>query len=242
MWCIRLGASGVTFDPTNNPLLVLRLNVVPENQLKPFLRVSLTTMHIQAAALRSTSRLQQQQQPSFFFRLYTATTTTRSFTTSRPPPPEVEAFDGPSRPRQYYARPQPRDLPQLKKKWPLILALASIGVAGWALFLTYATNQEKISSSVFRSIVRAVRQDANVREHLGGAVRPVPEWWLNGDPYVHGQIGQLQGNVDVSFRIKGSKGAGTVYFTSIRKEKGESFTTLRFKVICDDGVIIYVEA
>ncbi|THU91711.1 hypothetical protein K435DRAFT_726936 [Dendrothele bispora CBS 962.96] len=39
----------------------------------------------------------------------------------------------------------------------------------------------------------------------------------------------MQRNVDVSFRIKGSKGAGTLYFTSIRREKGSPFTILRFK-------------
>ena len=66
----------------------------------------------------------------------------------------------------------------------------------------------------------------------------------------------LQGNVDVSFRVKGSKGAGTLYFTSIRKEKGQPFTvcksmetiilhiisdrlsTVRYKIICDDGTTV----
>ncbi|PFH45944.1 hypothetical protein AMATHDRAFT_157173 [Amanita thiersii Skay4041] len=167
----------------------------------------------------------------------------------RPPPPTrqpvVEVFSGPSRPRKYYARPgesaqSQRELPKPKRTWPLVLAVASIGLAGWASFLTYATNSEKIASSVFRSIVRAVREDPQAKEVLGEAIRPQPEWWLNGDPYVTGQIGQLQGNIDVSFRIRGTKGSGTVYFTSIRKEKGRPFTTLRFKVICDDGPIIHV--
>ena len=66
----------------------------------------------------------------------------------------------------------------------------------------------------------------------------------------------LQGNVDVSFRVKGSKGAGTLYFTSIRKEKGQPFTVcesaetvrsgifsdrffiVRYKIICDDGTTV----
>jgi Cytochrome oxidase complex assembly protein 1 len=54
--------------------------------------------------------------------------------------------------------------------------------------MTYATNQEKISSSVFRSIMRSVRGDAEVRELLGDAVRPAPEWWLNGDPRIEGRV------------------------------------------------------
>ena len=70
------------------------------------------------------------------------------------------------------------------------------------------------------------------------------------------QTNMLQGNVDVSFRVKGSKGAGTLYFTSIRKEKGQPFTvcesteaiilhiisdrlsTVRYKIICDDGTTV----
>lgn len=91
--------------------------------------------------------------------------------------------------------------------------------------MTYATNQEKLSSTVFRSIMRSVKADAQLREVLGDAIRPQPEWWLNGDPHITGhvsfrtlvagcsrmlngvQISQLQGNIDVSFRVKGSKGA-----------------------------------
>ena len=33
----------------------------------------------------------------------------------------------------------------------------------------------------------------------------------------------MQGNIDISFRVKGSKGAGTLYFTSIRRAKGSQF-------------------
>ena len=120
--------------------------------------------------------------------------------------------------------------------------MGALVVAGacWTMFMTYATNQEKISSSVFRSIMRSVRSDSQVHEKLGDAVRPAPEWWLNGDPKIEGRISQLQGNIDVSFRVKGSKGSGTLYFTSIRKEKGVPFTVLRFKVICDDGTVINI--
>ncbi|KAF8633086.1 hypothetical protein AX17_004681 [Amanita inopinata Kibby_2008] len=168
----------------------------------------------------------------------------------RPPPPTgqpvVEDFSGPSQPHKYYARPNSvpesrRQLPLPRRRWPLVFAVVAVGLTSWAAFLSYATNQEKLSSSVFRSIMRAVRGDSQVREVLGEAIRPQPEWWLNGDPYITGQIGQLQGNIDVSFRIRGSKGSGTVYFTSIRREKGRPFTTLRFKVICDDGRVLHVE-
>ena len=63
-----------------------------------------------------------------------------------------------------------------------------MGLTGWAAFMTFATNQEKLSSSVFRSIVRALRADPQLREVLGEAIRPQPEWYLNGDPHVKGKV------------------------------------------------------
>ncbi|KAF8163761.1 cytochrome oxidase complex assembly protein 1-domain-containing protein [Crassisporium funariophilum] len=155
--------------------------------------------------------------------------------------PVIETFSDTSKPRPYYAKHPPfRDLPKTTSGWPLLLGALVAGVSGWAVFMTFATNQEKLSSSVYRSIVRALKADLQLREVLGEAIRPQPEWWLNGDPYVSGKISQLQGNIDVSFRIRGSKGPGTVYFTSIRKEKGIPFTVLRFRVICDDGTIVNI--
>jgi hypothetical protein len=41
---------------------------------------------------------------------------------------------------------------------------------------------------VFRSIVRTVKADPQLREVLGEVIRPQPEWWLNGDPYVSGHV------------------------------------------------------
>ncbi|KAF4614977.1 hypothetical protein D9613_002480 [Agrocybe pediades] len=161
----------------------------------------------------------------------------------RPPPPTrqpvIETFSEPSKPRPYYAKHPPfRELP--RAKWPIALAALALGVSGWAAFMTFATNQEKLSSSVYRSILRALKADPQLREVLGEAIRAQPEWWLNGDPHVKGRISQIQGNIDVSFRVRGSKGSGTLYFTSIRKEKGVPFTILRFRVICDDGTIVSI--
>ncbi|EEB96071.1 hypothetical protein MPER_04855 [Moniliophthora perniciosa FA553] len=88
--------------------------------------------------------------------------------------------------------------------------------------------------------MRSLRADPKLKKVLGHAIRPQPEWWLNGDPNILDIT--MQGNVDMSFRIKGSKGSGTVYFTSIRREKGVPFTILRFKVIADDGTIVHVDS
>lgn len=69
-----------------------------------------------------------------------------------------------------------------------MLVAAVIGVAGWAVFLKYITNQEMVTSSVVRQIMRCVKEDAQLREVLGEAIRSQPEWWLNGDPRINGRV------------------------------------------------------
>lgn len=54
--------------------------------------------------------------------------------------------------------------------------------------MAYTTNQERLSSSVTRRIMETLRENAELREVLGEAVRPEPVWWLNGDPYIHGAV------------------------------------------------------
>jgi len=160
----------------------------------------------------------------------------------RPPPkamPDPVEFSSVAKPGVYYERPRSkRDLPVVESQWRALVALGLAGIAGWGVFLLYATNQERLSSSVVRQILINLRQSDLVLGALGDSARPEPAWYLNGDPWIDGSINTLQGNIDISFRVKGSKGAGTLYFTSIRREKGQPFTILRFKIICDDGKII----
>ena len=73
----------------------------------------------------------------------------------------------------------------------MILAAAIAGVSGWAAFLLYATNSEKVSSSVVRQIMRTVQQNADVRALLGDGIRAEPAWYLNGDPRIQGQVRML---------------------------------------------------
>lgn len=76
----------------------------------------------------------------------------------------------------------------LQKRWPLITAFVAVGLVGWAAFLLVVTNQEKLSSSVVRQIMRTVKDSRELREMLGEAIRPQPEWWLNGDPWIEGSV------------------------------------------------------
>jgi cytochrome c oxidase assembly factor 1 len=61
-------------------------------------------------------------------------------------------------------------------------------MAGWAAFLTYVTNETKVTSSVVKQILRTIKSDPQLTESLGLAIRPKPEWWLNGYPIIDGQV------------------------------------------------------
>ncbi|KDQ14124.1 hypothetical protein BOTBODRAFT_32912 [Botryobasidium botryosum FD-172 SS1] len=145
----------------------------------------------------------------------------------------------PSEPPRQRTKPQ-RELPRVKSQVPFFLTIGVLGVSAWAGFVLYATNQERLSSSVMRQILHKLRDAENsaIAEVLGVGIAPEPAWYMAGDPWISGAINLLQGNVDLSFRVKGSKGSGTVYFTSIREAKGRPFKILRFKIICDDGRVI----
>jgi cytochrome c oxidase assembly factor 1 len=62
------------------------------------------------------------------------------------------------------------------------------GLSAWAAFYFFATNQEKISSSIVIQVLRTVRGCEDLRDVLGEAIRPEPVWWLNGDPWIHGSV------------------------------------------------------
>jgi cytochrome c oxidase assembly factor 1 len=69
-----------------------------------------------------------------------------------------------------------------------MLAFAAAGVTGWAAFLLFATNQEKLSSSVVRQIMQTVRESPDLQGLLGNAIHPEPAWYLNGDPRINGKV------------------------------------------------------
>ncbi|KAJ7131844.1 cytochrome oxidase complex assembly protein 1-domain-containing protein [Mycena crocata] len=169
----------------------------------------------------------------------------KSFSTMlpRPPPtepPPVTTFSAPSRPKPVF-RPPRNDLPPHRRTWPIGLAIAALSVGSWAAFFGYVTNETKATSSVVQQILRTTAVDPTLHKVLGDGVSAQPEWWLNGKPRIRGELNQIQGNIDLSMRLRGSQCAGTLYFTSVRKAHGMPYEILRFKVIADDGTVVQVD-
>lgn len=75
-----------------------------------------------------------------------------------------------------------------QRRWPILLAFATVGISAWGLFLAWSENQERLSSSVMRQVMDIVRDSPELKEVLGEAIRPEPVWWLNGDPWITGSV------------------------------------------------------
>lgn len=54
--------------------------------------------------------------------------------------------------------------------------------------MVFVGNQERLSSSVMQQIMTTIRENAELRDVIGEAVRPEPVWWMNGDPWVNGAV------------------------------------------------------
>ncbi|KAK1927482.1 cytochrome oxidase complex assembly protein 1-domain-containing protein [Papiliotrema laurentii] len=143
--------------------------------------------------------------------------------------PAEEAFDGPSKPRLVYSRGPRRDLPDFSNRTKIYVAVGAAVLAAWGLFLLYATNAERLASSVMRSLQFHLRNSLEVRAVLGSRVKLEEPWYVLGDPWISGNVNTMQGRVDLKFRIKGDKQAGTIYFTSIRPSQGDPW---RIGVYC----------
>ncbi|PVF98558.1 DUF1783-domain-containing protein [Serendipita vermifera] len=152
-------------------------------------------------------------------------------------PNKPTTFSSPSRPRPIQPRPLPKeDYSRTKNGAAWTLGAAFVGLCGWGVFLLYATNLERLSSSVTRQVIANLKDSHQVQQVLGNPVHLPAKFFP--DPWISGSVNMPAGHVDLSFRIQGTKTGGTVYFTSIRKDKGLPFTILRFKVITDGGETI----
>jgi Cytochrome oxidase complex assembly protein 1 len=78
-----------------------------------------------------------------------------------------------------------------------------------------------------RRVLSELRESEDVRTVLGDAVRPEPTWYLNGSPWVSGSVKMLQGNIDVSFRVKGHKGTHKFLLRTVASFLMASFFVFR---------------
>lgn len=94
-------------------------------------------------------------------------------------------LNGPLNPSRARAN---RPLPNARP--PLLLSIgAGAGlVSVWGLFVLFATNEERLASSVLRQTMDAVSTDSNVIATLGNGVKLEPAWYMFNAPRIAGQV------------------------------------------------------
>ena len=101
----------------------------------------------------------------------------------------------------------------------LIITLSSL-----AIF-----NYEKLSSSTVNSILYALRTSSHARDLLGDEI-----YFASKVPWISGQLAPMQGTIDISFWVKGTKGTAKTKFVALKK-RGGFFETLEWSLHTEDG-------
>lgn len=138
---------------------------------------------------------------------------------------------------QLLRRDPTRPLPTLSslnpnRRWlrtaPLFLAILAASAAG--IF-----NYQKVNSPIITATLYSLRTNPTARNELGDNVYFASQW-----AWVWGSINLVQGNVDVRFRVKGTRGAGTCRFKARRMGgRAEAFTTSEWSLTMDgDGRVL----
>lgn len=106
-----------------------------------------------------------------------------------------------------------RELPSVssQQQWRRSLPVfaAIIVASSLAIF-----NYQKSSSSVVSSNLYALRRSELAREVLGDEI-----YFAHRIPWISGELNQLQGHIDISFWVKGTKGKAKMRFKSTRENK-----------------------
>ncbi|KAL6251403.1 cytochrome oxidase assembly protein 1 [Rhinocladiella similis] len=104
------------------------------------------------------------------------------------------------------------------KTLPIFVAL--VGLSSLAIF-----NYQKSSSSTVNSILYALRTNPHAREILGDEI-----YFASKVPWIRGELSPMQGTIDITFWVKGTKGTAQTKFVSIRKKGAEFFETLEWSL------------
>lgn len=106
-----------------------------------------------------------------------------------------------------------RELPnvQADRRWLRTLPIFAV-VVGAAMLGIF--NYQKSSSSVVNSTLYALRTSPRAREVLGDEI-----YFAQQMPWIHGEMNQLHGRIDISFWVKGTKAQGKMKFRSLRPDR-----------------------
>ncbi|KAK4139831.1 cytochrome oxidase complex assembly protein 1-domain-containing protein [Dichotomopilus funicola] len=126
-----------------------------------------------------------------------------------------------------------RELPSISQtsyRWARTLPLfgLAIAIASVAIF-----NYQKLSSPVTGATLYALRTSDKARALLGDEI-----YFAQQIPWISGEMNQLHGRIDISFRVKGTKQGGVMKFVSNRPSPRGMFETTEWSLRTDDGTVV----
>ena len=154
----------------------------------------------------------------------TSTATSPADRIIRPLVPPPRAGSGP-----LLARRPDRELPDLPAGISVWLKTLPIFILVITLSSLAIFNFEKSSSSTVNSILYALRTNDHARELLGDEI-----YFASKVPWISGSLSPMQGIIDISFSVKGTKGAAKTKFVAL-KRRGGFFETMEWSLLTEDG-------
>lgn len=125
-----------------------------------------------------------------------------------------------------------RELPNISRTsvWvkTLPIFLVIVAASSFAIF-----NYQKSTSSTVNSILYALRTNEHARALLGDEI-----YFASKIPWIRGELSPLQGTIDISFWVKGTKSTAQTKFVSLRPKHSEFFQTLEWSLQTEDGNVI----
>lgn len=114
-----------------------------------------------------------------------------------------------------------------KSRWARTLPafFACLVLAAVAIF-----NYQKLSSPVVGATLYALRTSEKGRELLGDEI-----YFAQQIPWISGEMNQLHGRINISFRVKGKKSEGVMHFASFRPSPRGVFETTEWSLVLPDG-------
>ncbi|KAK3314960.1 cytochrome oxidase assembly [Apodospora peruviana] len=123
-----------------------------------------------------------------------------------------------------------RELPDIdtqRFRWARTLPIFALLIAAASVAIF---NYQKSSSPVVSSTLYALRTSPKARDLLGENI-----YFEQQIPWISGEMNQLHGRINVSFRVKGTKSTGVMRFASTRPSPRGVFETLEWSLEMPDG-------
>lgn len=93
-----------------------------------------------------------------------------------------------------------------------------------------------MSSPVIASTLYALRTNAVARQLLGDDI-----YFKHQIPWIHGEMNQMQGRIDVWFTVKGTRGTAVMRFASNRKTSKGMFETTEWSLKSEEADGVWID-